>query len=311
MDVRTDLAIENREMYHESHDDRVEIPGVKVNVRDISEDIKVTSIEITDKKGSDIMGKPCGSYITIEAGKVIGCESEYKKEVARVLASELSKLIPFDYHLKVLVAGLGNEKITPDSLGPVTVDKIKITRHYFILFDEDGDDEMSCVCAINPGVMGTTGIESAELIKRAAQIAKPDVIIAIDSLAARNIDRISSTIQISDTGISPGAGTGNMRKALNQDTTGVRVVAVGVPTVIDAKTIIIDAFREKFSGKKKHGNKNNTGKSVDERLFEKKILDSAKLDMIVTSSEIDQVIRDFSDIISEAVNISLHPGIYS
>ncbi len=290
MSVRTDLAIESREMYHEYHKSDVEIPGVIVDVSRISEKINVTRIEIKDKNGSKIMGKPEGNYITIEAGKIIGGDSEYKKQVSRVLAEEIKRLVPFNYHLKVLVTGLGNEKITPDSLGPLTVDKVRITRHYFLYYQEDGDEEMSSVCGINPGVMGTTGIESAELIKRVAEIVKPDVIIAIDSLAARNIERISSTIQISDTGISPGAGTGNMRKAINYQTTGVRVVAIGVPTVIDARTIIFDAIKDK---------------NIDESFF-----DLSELDMIVTSSDIDQVIKDFSDIISDAVNISLHPGIY-
>ena len=291
MKIRTDLAIENREMYHEAHEDKVEIPGVEVDVQEIDDHIKVVRIKIFDESGSRIMGKPCGNYITIEAGKVLGGDSEYKNKVAKAVAREISRLVPFDYYLNVLVAGLGNEKITPDSLGPVTVNKIKITRQYFIKYQEDGDDEMSCVCGINPGVMGTTGIESTDIIKKAADITKPDVILAIDALAARNIERVSTTIQISDTGISPGAGTGNMRKALNSETTGTKVVAIGVPTVIDAKNIIIDAV----------GSENLSETNFKDR----------KLDMIVTSSDIDQVIKDFSDILSEAVNISLHPGIYS
>jgi spore protease len=143
--------------------------------------------------------------------------------------------------------------------------------------------------------MGTTGIESAELIRNAAEISKPDVIIAIDSLAARNIERINSTIQISDTGISPGAGTGNLRKALNKETTGVKVIAIGIPTVIDAKSIIMDTM-EKLG--------------IDMTKLEESI-DNEQLNMIVTSSEIDQVIKDFSDIISDAINITVHPGVYS
>ncbi len=295
MALRTDLAIETREMYHESHSDKREIPGVKVDVEEKNDKIKVTRIEIENELGSKIMEKPCGNYITIEADKIIGGESEDKKNVSRILSEELKRLIPFNYHLKVLVVGLGNEKITPDALGPYTLDKVRITRHYFIMFNEDGDDEMACVSGFNPGVMGTTGIESAELIRQAADISKPDVIVAIDSLAARDINRISSTIQISDTGISPGSGTGNMRTALNKDTTGVKVVAIGVPTVIDARTIIFDSIKE-VSG-------------INDKLDE--IMDSDKLDMIVTSSQIDQVIKDFSDIISDAINITVHPGIYS
>jgi spore protease len=295
MGLRTDLAIETREMYHESHDDKTEIPGVKADVINHDSGISVTRIEILDEEGACIMGKPVGNYITIEAKDAVGCEADYRKKVAHVAAGELRRLVPFDYYLKVLVAGLGNEKITPDSLGPVTLDKVRITRHYFIMFEEEGDDEMSCVSGFNPGVMGTTGIESAELIRNAAEISKPDVIIAIDSLAARNIERINSTIQISDTGISPGAGTGNLRKALNKETTGVKVIAIGIPTVIDAKSIIMDTM-EKLG--------------IDMTKLEESI-DNEQLNMIVTSSEIDQVIKDFSDIISDAINITVHPGVYS
>ena len=232
MAFRTDLAIENKEMYDESRGNQGEIPGVEVKVRQETKKIKVTRIAVKDETGSRIMGKPCGNYITIEAEDIVGAQETEKKEAARVVAGELKRLIPFDYHLKVLVAGLGNDRITPDSLGPHTAEKVRITRHFFLMFDADGDEEMACVSGIIPGVTGSTGLETAELIRKAAEIAGPDVIIAIDSLAARNLERISSTIQISDTGISPGAGTGNMRTALNEETLGIRVVAIGVPTVM-------------------------------------------------------------------------------
>ena len=293
MAFRTDLAIENKEMYDESRGNQGEIPGVGVDIQDYSDKVKVTRITVKDEVGSRIMGKPCGSYITIEAEDIVGAEKKEKKEVACAVAEELKRLIAFDYHLKVLVVGLGNDKITPDSLGPHTAGKVKITRHFFLMFDADGDEEMACVSGIIPGVTGSTGLETAEMIKKAAEIAKPDVIIAIDSLAARNLERISSTIQISDTGISPGAGTGNMRTALNRETLGIKVVAIGVPTVIDAKTLIIDSLDGYLE------NADSAENFVDER----------GIRMIVTSTEIDQVIEDFSDIIAEAINRTVHPGL--
>ncbi len=295
MSFRTDLAIENKEMYDESQGNQGEIPGVSVDVQDYSDRIRVTRITVKDETGSRIMGKPCGSYITVEAEGAAGAEEEEKKEIARICAAELKKLIPFHYHLKVLVVGLGNDGITPDSLGPRTAEKVKITRHYFLMFGADGDEEMACVSGLRPGVTGSTGLETADMIKKAAEIADPDVIIAVDSLAARNVERISNTIQICDTGISPGAGTGNMRTALNEDTLGVKVVAIGVPTVIDARTLILDSL---------------DGYLTDAAAAEA-FVDKKGISMIVTSTEIDRIICDFSDIIAYAVNLTLHPGIYS
>ena len=151
------------------------------------------------------------------------------------------------------------------------------------------------MCGMAPGVTATTGMETAELIERAVQMTRPDAVIAIDALAARNIDRVSTTIQISDTGISPGAGMGNVRKQLNEETLGTKVIAVGVPTVIDSKTVILEAMEEMSIDEKEA-----------ERYFERK-----KLDMVVTSTDIDIIIKYFSDIIAKAINITLHPGIYS
>jgi spore protease len=163
------------------------------------------------------------------------------------------------------------------------------------MYEAESDDEMSCVSGFIPGVMGSTGMETADLIQSAAKIAKPEVIIAVDSLAARNVNRISTTIQISDTGISPGAGTGNMRKQLTEKTLGTKVIAIGVPTVIDSKTLILD----------------NLIGFLSDPYGAEKYIDENGVPMIVTSTEIDQVIKDYSDIISNGINITLHPGIYS
>ena len=266
MSSRTDLAIENKEMYDESQGNQGEIPGVGVDIQNYSDRIKVTRITVLDELGSKIMGKPCGSYITIEAQDAVGAEDKEKNEISRAVANELKRLIPFDYHLKVLVVGLGNDKITPDSLGPHTAGKVKITRHFFLMFEADGDEEMACVSGIIPGVTGSTGLETAEVIRKAAEISAPDVIIAIDSLAARNVERISSTIQISDTGISRGAG----------------------PGIIDS----LDGY-------------------LTDSPSAESFVNERGIHMIVTSTQIDQVIKDFSDIIAEAINMTVHPGLYS
>ncbi|WP_206459028.1 GPR endopeptidase [Anaerovorax sp. IOR16] len=294
--IRTDLAIENKEMYDaKNNGQQIEIPGVEVDTENYEEGINVTRIKIADEHGSAVMQKPMGNYITVELPKAANGSEELKKMAAKAVGIELKKMIPFHYYLKVLVIGLGNEKVTPDALGPHTVSKIRVTRHLFLLYDVDGDEEQGCVSALCPGVMASTGMESAELIKGAAQISQPEVVVAIDALAARNVERIGTTIQITDTGISPGAGTGNMRKNLTEESIGKKVIAIGVPTVIDAGTLILDSLS---------GYLKNAAEA-------EQYLDNTGLDMIVTTSDIDQSIHDFSEIIADAINIALHPGIYS
>lgn len=296
MAFRTDLAIENKEMYDSNNKDKgVEISGVEVETEKYQDAVNITRIKITDENGSKALSKPLGNYITLEVEGIVDGTDELKEKTSIALANELKRLIKFHNKLKVLIIGLGNDKVTPDSLGPYTVSKVKVTRHYFLMYEATGDEEMSCVSGFTPGVMGSTGMESAELIKSAAAIAKPEVIIAIDALAARDIDRISTTIQMSDTGISPGAGTGNMRKELTERTLGTKVIAIGVPTVIDSRTLIMDSLSGFL-----------TDPAGAERYMEK----NGK-DMIVTSTDIDQVIKDFSQIIANGINITLHPGIYS
>ena len=236
-----------------------------------------------------------GDYITIEAEGILEEADLVKANVEQAVAEELKQLITFHYHLKVLLVGLGNGKVTPDSLGPAVASKVRITRHLFIIFEADGDDEMSSVSCIVPGVTATTGMETADIVKKAVEIAKPEVVLVIDSLAARNIERVSTTIQITDTGISPGAGMGNTRVGINEESVGAKVVAIGVPTVIDATTIIRDALAENLESAEKI---ENYIEKFDEQ-------------MIVTSTDIDMIIKEFSDIIAGGINKTLHPGIYS
>ncbi|MDD2190533.1 MAG: GPR endopeptidase [Eubacteriales bacterium] len=296
MKFRTDLAIENKEMYDsENKGKKIEISGVEVETENFEDLIGITRIKITDEHGSKALSKPLGNYITLEIEGIVDASQEIKDKAARALSGELKRLIKFHNKLKVLIIGLGNDKVTPDSLGPYTVSKVRVTRHYFLMYDADSADDMSCVSGFIPGVMGSTGMETADLIMSAVKIAKPEVIIAIDALAARNLNRISTTLQISDTGISPGSGTGNMRKELTEKTLGTKVVAIGVPTVIDSKTLILDSlagFLKDSDGAENY-------------------MDENGMEMIVTSTDIDQVIKDFSDVIADGINITLHPGIYS
>ncbi|QIB69585.1 GPR endopeptidase [Aminipila butyrica] len=295
MKYRTDLAIENMEMYEEERGKQGEIDGVHMEKVEHGEGIMATRIAILDHRGELTLQKPAGNYITLEIDGLIDGEEDLKARASKALAEELKELIPFHYYLKVLVIGLGNDKVTPDSLGPYTVSKVRVNRHWFIIYESDGDEEQACVSGFIPGVMGSTGMETADLIKKAADIVQPEIILVVDSLAARNIARISTTIQINDTGISPGAGMGNHRTMLDQESLGHRVISIGVPTVIDSGTLILDALE---------GYIKNPQEVED-------YIEQNGQDMIVTSTDIDQVIKDFSDIIANAINITLHPGIYS
>ena len=234
MNYRTDLALECKQLYDEERGSTDEIDGVIMAKIRYDEDILATRIEITDKGGEAALKKPKGNYITLEVDGVIDEKDGIKERASAALAAELRNLIKFHYSLKVLVVGLGNDKVTPDALGPYTASKVKITRHMFLMFEADGDDEMSCVSGFIPGVTGSTGMETAELVKKAVSIANPEVVIVIDSLAARDINRISTTIQINDTGISPGGGMGNKRADLSKKTLGKRVtppLAVSTPSL--------------------------------------------------------------------------------
>ena len=309
MRYKTDLVIEDVEMcraeiaslgenHPKAHDFN---DGVKIDECNYGEGISSTTIDIINDKGERLLGKPQGKYITLEIKGLDQCEivtegggSSLKHRAVEALATELRKMLSFHYYLKVLVVGLGNDKVTPDALGPYTASKVRITRHLFIMFEADGDEQQACVSGFIPGVMASTGMETADLIEKAVALTGPEVVIVIDSLAARNIERISTTIQINDTGISPGAGMGNNRKLLNKETLGKRVIAIGVPTVIDSSTLILDALEGYIADPEK----------VAEYISQK------GQDMIVTSTDIDQVIKDFSDIIAAAINKVLHPGIY-
>lgn len=295
MNYRTDLAIERKEIIDEEAGENVEIKGIRMDKTDYGEDVIATRINILDDAGAEKLGKPVGTYINIEATGIIDDNENVKDNAVTAVSEELKKMIRFHYKLKVLVAGLGNRQVTPDSLGPETASKIRVTAHLFTMLGADGDNEVSNVSCIIPGVTATTGMETADMIRKVVELSEPEVIIVVDSLAARNIERVSTTIQITDTGISPGAGMGNNRRGINEETTGVKVIAIGVPTVIDATTIVRDVLAD------------NTH-SIDEI---EKYVEMHDQQMIVTSTDIDMIIKEFSDIIATGINKMLHPGIYS
>ena len=232
INTRTDLALESKEMYKEKNNK--EADGVILEEEEI-DGTKISKVRIINEIGSEKLGKPIGNYITLDIPQFTEYDGELMDSVSKVLGKILKELIKVKKDDRVLVVGLGNWNVTPDALGPKVIEGIMVTRHLSEVMPEAMEENMISVAAISPGVLGTTGIETAEIIKGIVQNVKPKVLIAIDSLASKSIERISSSIQISDTGIVPGGGVGNKREELTYETMGIPVIAVGVPTVVDLR----------------------------------------------------------------------------
>lgn len=224
---RTDLALERRDILKKNNN-LEEIDGVEIENKEIDENLKVTKVNITNQNGELSIGKPIGTYITIDIKKIRLAEEAEIQKSAEILSEELKEII--NKYIKpkddILVVGLGNIYVTPDSLGPKVINDIDVTRHIIKYLPQYIDENARPVSAISPGVLGTTGIETLEILEGVVKEIKPKLLIAIDALASRNIERISSTIQLSDTGIVPGAGVGNKRKEISKNTLGIPVVAI-------------------------------------------------------------------------------------
>ncbi|TCT27040.1 GPR endopeptidase [Melghiribacillus thermohalophilus] len=242
--VRTDLALEAREMVQEQEgEDTGDIEGVQIQERK-EEDIKITYVDISET-GAEKIGKKAGSYLTIETQSIRTGDSDKQNQTARILSEELKNYLAslnIKQNASCLIVGLGNWQVTPDALGPMSTERVLVTSHLFHLRPEEVSEGYRPVSAVAPGVMGLTGIETSDIIFGIVQKVKPDFIIAIDALASRSIERVNATIQISDTGIHPGSGIGNKRKELSKETLGIPVIAIGVPTVVDAVTITSDTI---------------------------------------------------------------------
>lgn len=306
--VRTDLAVEAREKFE---NDNVEIKGVIVKKENAGENMTVTRVIIETENGAKIMGKPKGNYITLEAPDMAEEDEDYHREISEKLAEILRELMPIEKReLSVLVAGLGNREVTPDALGPRVVDNMMITRHIIRKFGKYafGLKQNHQISSIVPGVMAQTGMETLEIIKGILKETKPDYIIAIDALAARSTKRLNRTIQITDTGISPGSGVGNHRNALNQENTGIPVIAIGIPTVVDAVTIVGDTMQNLVEAMEETKRLEEIGESVS-RLEEaekyeliRELLSPNLNTMFVTPKDIDESVKRLSYTISEGIN---------
>lgn len=304
MDFRTDLAVERRDLFKKVNKISDDIPGIKSEDKQVSDTIHVYKVDVTDKNGEDAIQKPIGTYVTIDVKKMKNIDEEEKEKIAYTISSELKELIkkqvePED---EILIVGLGNLYSTPDSLGPKVIQNIDVTRHIFKYLPQyvnDGDREVS---AISPGVLGSTGIETQEILKGIVQNIKPKLIIAIDSLASKSVQRISSSIQLSDTGIIPGAGVGNKRRELSKETLGVPVIAIGIPTVLDFATIVsegLDLFIENLQDKAMSNEYLNNLKEKDNYDEVKDMLNVGEYNMIVTPKEIDELVDNMKDVVAK------------
>ncbi|MCC0781552.1 GPR endopeptidase [Clostridioides sp. ES-S-0108-01] len=313
INVRTDLALEASEMCEKSQEGS-SIPGVKIETKEL-ENCIVTKVEVIDEQGSEIMNKDIGKYITLESNLMKFDDDESREEMISYLKDELVDIFGQDKNKKTLVIGLGNRNITSDALGPKSVSKTLVTRHIFKNYNKDYDDDFSEVSALSPGVMGVTGIETSEIVKSLVEKVKPDRVVAIDALASRKMERVNSTIQISTAGISPGGGVGNTRKSLTKETLGVDVIAIGVPTVVDAATLTIDVLDMAIDNLIAQSEETESFYEMLKKLKEeekyhliKDSLDPYDKNLIVTPKDIDDTIENLSIIISEGLNRSLHPG---
>lgn len=295
--VRTDLALEAREGIAKAEKG---LHGVTVEEYD-REDIQVhiTRVVISSRNGAKAMNKPMGSYITLEAPAMQEVDEDYHREISEELAKQLRGIIPCaDTEKAVLVVGLGNRDVTADALGPGVVDHLFVTRHIVKEYGKAAynKEKMNLVSGIVPGVMAATGMEAAEVVKGVVEQTRPDLVIVVDALAARSTKRLNRTIQVTDTGIQPGSGVGNHRNALTRESLGVPVIAIGVPTVVDAATIVGDAVEriQRETG-------NTAGMLHTERLRTMTELNN----MYVTGKNIDEIIKRLSFTISEALNLAL------
>lgn len=308
---RTDLALERRDLYNKANNIENDIDGIEAEEERVNDNIVISRVRVTNENGEAAIGKKEGNYITIDVRNLKIAGEEEIQKTSEVVTNELKKLI--ENHITkqdaILVVGLGNIYVTPDSLGPKVINEVDITRHLLEYMPEVLDKNTREVSAISPGVLGTTGIETMEILKGIIDNVKPKLVIIIDALASRNIERISSSVQIADTGIVPGAGVGNARKELTEATLGVPVIAMGIPTVVEAATIAADSLTLFIKKVQDNGNSNdflNKLQEEDKYKIIKEILAPEEYNFIVTPKEIDSLIEKMKDIVARGINFAIN-----
>ena len=292
--IRTDLALETTERFAEEN---TEIRGVEIQEEyDEEKDVRTTVVKIVTENGAKAMGRPQGTYITIEAPDLSEPDEDYHREISEEISKHLKQLIDLKKEKSILVVGLGNAGITADALGPHVVENLRMTRHIIREYGLRGitHEKMHRVSGIVPGVMAQTGMETAEIIQGVVAETKPDVVIAIDALAARSVRRLNRTIQITDTGIHPGSGVGNHRNGLTEENLQVKVIGIGVPTVVDAATIVLDSMAHLLDALEE----------AEQKEFLEEMIAPNLYSMFVTPKDVDETVEYLSFTISEGLNIA-------
>lgn len=303
---RTDMADERKDIYKKANN-LENIPGIETSESTVNDNIKTNIVKITNEQGEQAIGKPIGTYVTVDIKNLKLATNEDIQKASDVVKDELKEII--DSHCEsqdeILVVGLGNQFVTPDSLGPKVVSEIEVTKHFIKYTPQYVVEGTRSVCAIAPGVLGTTGIETSEIIRGIVNKVQPKMLIVIDSLASKSIERISSTVQISDTGIVPGGGVGNAREELSEKSIGIPVIAIGVPMVVESAVLVndcLDLFIGKLQNEAKSNDYLNELKEKDNYEEIKESLNPTGYNMIVTPKEIDDLIENMKDIVSTAIN---------
>lgn len=303
----TDLALEATAAVR--GDAHTEIPGVRMK-EERHDGVTVSWVEVLDTVGEQTVGKPVGNYITIDAPSLRRRNRTLQEQVGTILVDQLAQLVQLGPQGTALVVGLGNWNATPDALGPRVTSKLLVTRHLKDFVPADVAGGLRSVAAISPGVLGITGIETAEIIFGIVQHIKPDVVVCVDALAARSVERIGTTVQVADTGINPGSGIGNQRKGLNKNTLGVPVIAIGVPTVVHASTIAYDtmeAMASQFQNQKPFFQLFSSAQERREMINE--VMSPTVGELVVTPKEIDDLIEDMAKVIAGSLNAWLHTSV--
>lgn len=307
---RTDLALERRNIYKKINNISEEIEGVEIAEERVNDNINISRVKILNQNGENALGKKAGNYITIDIKNLKLADDEQIQKASETLTKELKNII--DQHIakqdEILVVGLGNIYVTPDALGPKVINEIDVTRHLINYMPQYLEEGTRVVSAVSPGVLGTTGIETVEILKGIVDNIQPKLVIVIDALASRSIERISSTVQISDTGIVPGAGVGNTRKEISQETLGIPVIAIGIPTVVELATLVsdgIDIFIDRLQQKSESNEYLNKLQENDKYEEVKEALNVGEFNMIVTPKEIDDLIENMKDVVARGINFAV------
>lgn len=316
--IRTDMADESRAIGAGARTRTMDGgfgEGIRVE-QDGDMDVSITRVRVNTPQGEQKVGKPIGNYITLDIPKVAGKSRDLYEKSCRMLARELENLVHINKKDTVLVVGLGNWNVTADALGPKVAQYVLVTRHIYEYLPKEVDETERPVCAISPGVLGITGIETGHIVKGIVDNVKPALVIAVDALASRSMSRVNASVQIADTGIAPGSGVGNKRTALNRETLGVPVIAIGVPTVVDAATMASDTLDLVLdSMMNQAGQGSDFYKMLSQIDRDEKyrmiieLLEPNSGNLVVTPKDTDEIVEYLSKLVANGINMALHENI--